>query len=294
MPEPYFSIIITFYNKEKTIEACIKALLSQDFPEDRYEIIAVNNNSTDKSISIVQRYPQVKLIHEKYHQNAYASRNTGIKNAAGHIIAFTDADTEIPENWLSNIYTSINKDNYDILIGWYLPARPVKLLQLHCDLTSLRIKKAIEQNNTSLLTACGANLIIKKHVFEKEGMFLINSNSEDANFTARCLKKRYRIGFEDNIAIKRNDINSINILLLKNFYYGCAEAISTKEKLPGSVTFSYIPFITKFIFKHFPIGLGLISFTLSYLTGYFLTRLMPFNLNIFSSAVYKYINKKEE
>jgi glycosyltransferase involved in cell wall biosynthesis len=54
MERPYFSIIIPFYNKERTIKACLESLDAQDFPKDNYEIITVNNNSTDGSISIIE------------------------------------------------------------------------------------------------------------------------------------------------------------------------------------------------------------------------------------------------
>ena len=107
-----FSIVVPFYNKEKTIGRCIASLVSQDYPKEKYEIIFVNNNSTDASCDIVTRYPVVKLLHE-HKQGAYIARNKGILNAKGIFIAFTDADTEVRKDWLSNIHKSISKNNYD-------------------------------------------------------------------------------------------------------------------------------------------------------------------------------------
>jgi glycosyltransferase involved in cell wall biosynthesis len=291
----FFSIVIPFYNKEKTLEDCIKSLLNQDFPQDQYEIIAVNNNSSDRSISIIQKYPFIKLAHEKI-QNPYTARNTGILNATGIYMVFIDADVEAPKNWLSNIYDSINKNNYDLLIGWHHPAYPIKLLEIHSLLISERIKKAIKEKSPSMVTACAANFIVKKEVFKKEGLFLDNSNSEDMYFSIRCMEKGYNIGFEDNINVKRNDINSINIFLLKNFIYGCSNALDIKHRLPFLGKLKYIFITIKFIFKYFPRGIGLLLFTFSYSLGYALSKsriLKPKSLACLVRNYTKFTNKKE-
>src|SRR3989338_8315260 len=94
-----FSIVVPFYNKEKSIDACIQSLLTQEYPAERYEIICVNNNSTDNSFSLVNKYPSVKLIHEK-RQGAYAARNVGILQSKGAFIVFTDADAKVTDSWL--------------------------------------------------------------------------------------------------------------------------------------------------------------------------------------------------
>jgi len=290
----FFSIIIPFYNKEKTLEACIKSLLNQDFPRDQYEIIAVNDNSSDHSISIIQKYPFIKLAHEKI-QNPYTARNTGILNAAGIYMVFTDADVEAPRSWLSNIYNSINKNNCDILIGWYNPAYHIRLLEIHGSLVSERIKKAIKDKSPSMLTACAANFIVKKEVFKKEGLFLDNSNSEDTYFSIRCMEKGYNIGFADNISVKRNDINSTSVFLLKNFIYGCSNAIDIKHKLPLSGKLKYVYLTIKFIARYFPLGVGLLLFTFSYFAGYLLSKTKLLTPELLSNLVSKYTrftNKK--
>lgn len=294
MKKLLFSIIIPFYNKERSLEACIKSLLVQDFPKDNYEIIFVNNNSTDNSLMIISKFPSLKLVHEKQ-QGAYAARNKGIINSNGIFLVFTDADTEMPTNWLSNIYNSVNKNNCDILIGWYVPARPIKLLEIHSRLVTERIKKALTQKNPSMLTACAANLVVKREVFEKEGLFLNNSNSEDMYFTIRYLEKGYKVGFSDDIQVKRNDISSIGIFLVKNFIYGCSSARGIKHKLSILGKLKYVAITIKFILKYFPLGAGLLLFTLSYFTGYLLSKSRVLSPESLPDLVYGYtrfINKR--
>jgi glycosyltransferase involved in cell wall biosynthesis len=293
MERPYFSIIIPFYNKERTIKACLESLDAQDFPKDNYEIITVNNNSTDGSISIIEQYPSIKLIHENQ-QGVYIARNTGIREARGVFAVFTDADVEVTHDWLSNIYSLIKRYDYDIIIGWFFPARPIKLLQIHSLLVSQRIKKALQEKSPSMLTACAANLIIKKETLEKEGLFRTDSNSEDMYFTIRCLEKGYKIGFSEDIRIKRNDIDSISIFLLKNFIYGCSNTRDILHKLSILGKLRYAAITIKIAFKYFPLGLGLLLFTFSYFSGYLLSKSRLLKPGELPRLVYRYtrfINK---
>lgn len=290
---PYFSVIIPFYNKEKSIARCLNSITNQDFPISKYEVICINNNSTDNSLKIVASYPSIRLIHEKQ-QGAYAARNTGILNSNASILVFTDADTEVKNNWLSNIYSILNKNNYDILIGWYMPANSIKLLEIHSMLVYERIEQAIKKKNSSLITACGANLIIRKEIFNKEGLFLADSNSEDLYFIIRCLEK-YNIGFDRKITVKRNDIDSIKIALLKNLIYGFSNARDIKHKTPLSGKLLSILFTGKFILKYFPTGLALLLFPLSYLSGYLIEKLIIMDNKNFLELIHSYtklINKK--
>ena len=262
-----FTIIIPFFNKETTIDACIKGLLDQDYPKDRYEIICVDNNSVDRSCLIVAKYPSVLLIQEKA-QGAYIARNAGILKSRGNYLIFSDADVKTPENWLSNIHLAINRGNFDILIGWYHPVGTARLLQIHSLLVCERIKIALIKKQASMITATASNLIIKKSLFDKEGLFMNVPRSEDKYFVLRCFEKGYKIGFDEKIGVVRNDINSLRVALQKNFTYGYANALYINRK------FSPLKGIMwEFLFKWFPTGAGLLLFSLFYYTGYCLGRL---------------------
>lgn len=95
------SVIVTMYNSSKTIENCIESLLKQTY--DNYEIIVVDDCSKDDSVEKAKKYP-VKLFCIKKNSGVGAVRNFGIKKANGDIIAFTDSDCKVKENWLEMIY----------------------------------------------------------------------------------------------------------------------------------------------------------------------------------------------
>ncbi len=96
---PFVSVVIPAYNGAQTISLCLEALLQIDYPPERYEIIVVDNNSTDDTPDIVGRYP-VTLLYEREVQTSYAARNRGFRQAQGEIVAFTDADCIADGQWL--------------------------------------------------------------------------------------------------------------------------------------------------------------------------------------------------
>jgi len=96
---PQISIIIPVCNATHTIGWLLDSIQQLDYPSDRYEVLVIDNNSTDDLESAVAAYP-VKLLHEHAVQSSYAARNLGIRQARGEILAFTDADCLVHPHWL--------------------------------------------------------------------------------------------------------------------------------------------------------------------------------------------------
>lgn len=102
---PYFSIIVPIYNVEKYLKKCIESILIQDFSD--YEIILVDDGSTDESGKICDSYKEIDNISVIHKENSglAAARNTGIKNARGEWCVFVDSDDYIGDsNFLSKLY----------------------------------------------------------------------------------------------------------------------------------------------------------------------------------------------
>ncbi len=106
-----FSIVIPVLNEEKRLPACLEALKNQDYPKDKYEIIIVDNGSTDKSVEIVQSFinnenPRVVIIHEPKKGITFA-RQAGLESAKGRYYISTDADAIPPKDWLKNAKSAL-------------------------------------------------------------------------------------------------------------------------------------------------------------------------------------------
>ena len=100
------SIIIPVYNVEKYIEVCIESLYKQNISEDEFEVILINDGSTDNSLSILQRFEiqhtNITVISQR-NQGLSVTRNNGIKAAKGEYILFVDSDDLIIKNSLKTL-----------------------------------------------------------------------------------------------------------------------------------------------------------------------------------------------
>lgn len=103
------SIVVPAYNEEKSISACLDSLVNQKTLYE-FEIIVVDNNSTDRTGAIAKRYIEkspIRIIFEKK-KGRGAARQAGFKVARGDIILSTDADAIVPENWMDYITSYFN------------------------------------------------------------------------------------------------------------------------------------------------------------------------------------------
>ncbi len=94
---PKMSVIVCSYNGASTIESCLRSMQRIRYPD--FEVIFVDDGSTDSTQEILQRFPWVKNIRQKNMGLSYA-RNVGMHAAAGQIIVYTDSDCEADEDWL--------------------------------------------------------------------------------------------------------------------------------------------------------------------------------------------------
>lgn len=110
-----FSVVIPAYNEENQISSCLDALVKQS-TDRRFEVIVVDNNSTDNTSKIVNNYKKklnIKVVIEEQ-KGRGSARKTGFKKASGDIILSTDADTIVPEDWIERIIT-IFESNKNVL-----------------------------------------------------------------------------------------------------------------------------------------------------------------------------------
>lgn len=101
------SVVVPTYNEEKYIGQCLESLANQTEKPD--EIIIVDNNCTDKTVEIAQKFG-ARIVKEKKQGMIYA-RNAGFDAAQYDIIARTDADTILPKNWISRIKKAFVEDS---------------------------------------------------------------------------------------------------------------------------------------------------------------------------------------
>ena len=114
----YLSIIIPVYNVEKYIGRCIESCLKQDLPQVEYELLIVNDGSSDGSMEVVCQYARqtgnIRII-EQENAGLSAARNTGIKAARGEYLWFVDSDDDIKADILKQLVYKAYSKRLDVL-----------------------------------------------------------------------------------------------------------------------------------------------------------------------------------
>ncbi len=191
--QPQLSIVIPVYNVAEYIKKCITSCYTQNIDANQYEIILVNDGSTDNSLEICEElkldYPDLKIISQK-NKGLSGARNTGLKNATGEFVWFVDSDDWITEDCLVSILQKLQADLDILWIGhdvWH---------------NGQSTKKYIPNNTTNMIS--GEELFsdhlhnmfyIWKFIYRRN--FLIDHNLtflegilyEDLEFTPRALLK---------------------------------------------------------------------------------------------------------
>ena len=111
------SVIVPVFNAEKYIENCILSILNQTYPH--FELILINDGSTDHSMSICQQFEnkdqRIKVLHQS-NQGVSSARNLGILNAQGDYITFVDADDTLEKEALETALDFLVEKNADVVV----------------------------------------------------------------------------------------------------------------------------------------------------------------------------------
>lgn len=130
--QPFISIVVPVHNGATTIGQCLAAACAVDYPA--FEVIAVDDGSTDDSAAIIRTFPQVKLVSLPQNGGASKARNAGVAAAVGEFVFFTDDDCVVARDTLQLVAKAIAAEGRDCVIGGtYTP-----LAHDHCLLSSFQ------------------------------------------------------------------------------------------------------------------------------------------------------------
>lgn len=121
MSAPLISVIVAFYNVASYAAYCVESLLKQSF--DDYEIILVNDGSTDNTKEVLLRYSsndKVKVL-SKANGGLSDARNYGVQHSSGALITFVDGDDVVSPHYLSSLYAAMTTCDAQMVIGHYIP-----------------------------------------------------------------------------------------------------------------------------------------------------------------------------
>ncbi len=119
-PAPFVSVIVPMHNERRYIERCLESLAAQDYPHDRYEVIAVDGGSTDGSRELVEamreRLPNLRVLENRGKHTA-RGLNIGLAFAQGEVIARVDAHAAVAPSFLRESVAALRRTNADVVGG---------------------------------------------------------------------------------------------------------------------------------------------------------------------------------
>ena len=170
---PFVSVIVPVYNDPGGISETLDSLIDQTYPRTRYEIIVVDNGSTDETPGVIQerqrQHPHLlRTFVESAIQSSYAARNRGIRNARGDILAFVDADMWVEKDWLHRVVDEMRSDGIDYLgCNVEIRLKEVSPVALYVQSFAFPVQSYLRDGHFAP-TCC---LVVKKSLFDIVGLF---------------------------------------------------------------------------------------------------------------------------
>ena len=207
----FLSIIIPVYNAEAYIGQCLDSLLRQDISD--YEILCVNDGSTDGSLSVLQEYARMYdniVIISKENGGVVSARNAGLESARGEFIWFVDADDLIRENCLGKLH-ALSRGCDRIVFGAY---------QFMDVLTQEELSAPLVTNTSFYDSVVWRSLLRREFLLEHDLCFRYPelTHGEDGLFM-------YEVTLRDPVTAQTEEV-----LYFYRLHSGSAEAVVTPEK----------------------------------------------------------------
>lgn len=193
------SIIIPVYNVEQYLAQCLDSVLEQDIPLSDYEIIIVNDGSTDGSLRIAESYVRSSSVLKLYSQDnkgLSAARNTGLQYATGDYIWFIDSDDFIEKNCLKQILNTLydyELEGLRLRSVRYVDGENVK--NLKPILRGIVTGKDCIKNRKVFVEAAWLTIYKKKFLEDNHLRFMEGVIHEDSEFTPKAYYYMKRLAF---------------------------------------------------------------------------------------------------
>jgi len=254
---PRVSIIIPTYNRAYLLGRAIKSVLKQTYQD--FEIIVVDDGSTDNTEEVVKGFnkEKVKYIKYKVNRGGNAARNTGLKNAYGKLIAFLDSDDEyLPEKLEKQLKVFENSNDSKlgfVYCGAILRDKNGEFAKVLPEVKGDIFREVLKNN---CITGGGSSPLIRRKVFKKCGLF------DESEY----LKKGGAQEYEMWIRIaKYYHFDFVNDCLIKYYYHFNSITGSSKYK-DKAKAYEYI--VNKFIEDYKKVS-GTLSYNLSVVAGFY-------------------------
>ncbi len=191
---PYVSVIVPAYNAAATLPLCLAALAAQDYPREEYEIIVVDDGSTDATAEKASA-AGVRVISQP-NAGPAAARNRGAEAARGELLLFTDADCAPTPGWLRALTVALSEEGVAGAKGTYLTRQREPVARLTQQEYQDRYDRMAGMRSIDFVDTYSAGY--HKDLFLANGGFdtgFPTASVEDQEFSFRLAARGYRLVF---------------------------------------------------------------------------------------------------
>ena len=223
LPEyPKVSVVVCAYNAERTMAPCLTSLENLTYPN--YEVIVVNDGSTDRTREIAERYEYIRLINQE-NKGLSAARNVGTAAATGEIVAFTDSDCVADPDWLTYLIATFLRSGRAAVGGPNFPP-PEDALVPSAVAVSPGGPTHVLLNDEVAEHIPGCNMAFRKEVLQEINGFdpVFRAAGDDVDLCWRLQNQGYQIGFSPAAVVWHFRRNTVKAYLNQQRGYGKAEA----------------------------------------------------------------------
>src|SRR5580700_1156906 len=220
---PRVSIVVCSYNAERTMEACLASLETLDYPD--YEVIVVNDGSTDRTLGIAERFTYCRIISQP-NKGLSVARNVGAEAATGEIVAYTDSDCVADPAWLTYLVGKMEASNLAACGGPNFPPPETSLVPAAVAVspggpTHVLISDEVAEH------IAGCNMAFRRDVLLELGGFdpIYRAAGDDVDICWRFQDAGHAIGFSPAAVVWHYRRNTVRAYLNQQRGYGKAEAL---------------------------------------------------------------------
>ncbi|MBD7916099.1 glycosyltransferase family 2 protein [Clostridium sp. Sa3CUN1] len=266
---PFVSVLVPAHNEGKVIEKTARALLAFNYPKDKYEIIIINDNSSDNSAEILsnisnefnkRNFIVINTDKRTGGKGKSTALNIGFERSKGEIIAVYDADNTPEKDALKHLVKTLIKDNsLGAVIGKFrCRNKEVNLLTKFINIETLTFQWMAQAGRWKLFNLCtipGTNFVIRRSILEEINGWDTKAITEDTELSFRIYRMGYKIKFMPIAVTWEQEPQTLNVwfkqrsrwakgniyVVLKNFKY-------LFDKSAGATRFDILYYILIYAF----------------------------------------------
>lgn len=226
------SVILPAFNVAEHLERCLTALTSQRVDDGEFEVLVVDNNSSDDTVAIARGFRGVRVLHQPV-QGSYAARNLGVRESSGDVVVFLDPDCAPRAGWLQAAVRTLANPATRIVLGrrHYGASHALALLEKYED---EKIQWILRSGGPDQVYGYTNNMAMRRALLEEFGPFPERMRGGDTMFVQRVVQS---CGIQCVTFAADMGVDHLEVTRLAEYYHKRTIYGASNERIAQEVPF---------------------------------------------------------